>query len=116
MRGSRNRSLESLLGALGSWIIPPVPSTSTRAHVTPESAALRTRLLDLLQGYRATCVIVAAIELGVLEHLRAGPASAQALADQLGAHYSSLQRFLRALEVVGVVELLANGAALPSMD
>ncbi len=85
------------------------------APVTPESAAQRTRLLDLLQGYRATCVIVTAIELGVLERLRTGPASAQELADQLGAHRSSLQRFLRALEVVGLVELLANGVALTSM-
>lgn len=92
-----------------------MPSTSNRAPVTPESAAQRTRLLDLLQGYRATCVIVTAIKLGVLEHLRAGPASAQQLADHLGAHPSSLQRFLRALEVVGLVEPRANGVALTSM-
>jgi hypothetical protein len=85
------------------------------ALVTPESAALRTRLLDLLQGYRATCVIVTAIKLGVLEHLRAGPVTAQELADQLGAHRSSLLRFLHALEVVGVVEPLANGVVLTSM-
>ena len=83
--------------------------------VTPESAALRTQLLDLLQGYRATCIIVTAIKLGVLEHLRGGAASAHELADRLGADRSSLQRFLRALEVVGLVEPLANAVALTSM-
>ncbi len=83
--------------------------------LTPESAALRTHLLDLLQGYRATCIIMTAIRLGVLEHLRSGPASAQELADKLGAHPSSLQRFLRALEVVGLVEPLANAVALTPM-
>ena len=83
--------------------------------VTPESAAQRTRLLDLLQGYRATCIVVTAIELGVLEPLRAGPASASELGDKLGAHLPSLQRFLRALEVVGLVEQVANGVALTSM-
>jgi len=83
--------------------------------VTPESAAQRTRLLDLLQGYRATCIVVTAIELGVLEPLRAGPASASELGDKLGAHLPSLQRFLRALEVVGLVEQHANGVALTSM-
>lgn len=110
-----------------------VPPTSTRAFglaatgtcvrredrtsmaSTPESAALRTRLLDLLQGYRATCIIVTAIKLGVLEHLRAGPASVQELADHLGADRSSLQRFLRAIEVVGLVEPLANAVALSEM-
>ncbi len=81
---------------------------------TPESAALRTRLLDLLQGYRATCMIVTAIKLGVLEHLRAGPASADELADRLGADPSSLQRFLHALEVLELVEPLGNAVALTS--
>lgn len=83
--------------------------------VTPESAAQRTHLLELLQGYRATCIVVTAIKLGVLEQLRAGPASTQELADQLCANPSSLQRFLRALEVVGLVEPLANAVALTSM-
>ena len=85
------------------------------ALVTTEPAALRTRLLGLLQGFRATCLIVTAIKLGVLEHLRAGPASAQELADHLGAQRSSLQRFLRALEAVGLVEPRASGFALTSM-
>jgi hypothetical protein len=83
--------------------------------VTPESAALRTRLLDLMQGYRATCILLTAIKLGVLEHLRAGPASTQELAEKLGADLSSLQRFLRALEVIGLVEPLANAVALSPM-
>ena len=83
--------------------------------LTPESSAQRTRLLDLLQGYRATCIIVTAVRLGVLEQLRSGPASAQELADKLGAHPSSLQRFLRALEVIGLVEPLANAVTLTPM-
>jgi O-methyltransferase domain/Dimerisation domain len=87
-----------------------------RALVTPESsAALRAHLLALLQGFRATCIVATAIKLGVLDHLRAGPASAQELADQLGAHRSSLWRFLRALEVLGLVEPRANGVALTTM-
>jgi len=59
------------------------------------------RLLELLDGYRATCLIVAALQLGVIEQL---PASEADLASVLGAHRPSLRRFLRGLRTLGLVE------------
>ena len=65
------------------------------AAVQPGPAEeLAARLLHLLQGYRASCVIATAVKLGLLDELGAGPLSVDELAKRLQAHESSLRRFL----------------------
>jgi hypothetical protein len=70
------------------------------------------RLLDLINGYQATCVIVAALETGVLEQMARGPVTVDALAALLGAHRPSLERLLVAMGVVGLVEREGDALAL----
>lgn len=85
------------------------------AAVKPGSVdALAARLLHLLQGYRASCVIATAVKLGLLDQLDAGPVRVDELAQRLQTHGSSLRRFLSALEALGVVESGANGVCLAS--
>jgi hypothetical protein len=86
------------------------------ALVTPGTHDVpRMALLDLLNGFRATCIVATAIKLGILDQLHAAPASASQLADRLRAHRQSLQRFLRALEVLELVKTEPDGFALTSM-
>jgi hypothetical protein len=83
------------------------------AAVKPGAAqALAARVLHLVQGYRASCVIATAVKLGLLDQLNAGPVSLDELAKRLQAHGPSLTRFLRALEALGVVESRADGVDL----
>ncbi|HTS23524.1 MAG TPA: methyltransferase [Casimicrobiaceae bacterium] len=77
--------------------------------------ALAARLLSLLHGFRPSCVIAAAVELGVLDRLAAGPLTAEELAKRVGAHESSLLRFLRALEALDIVAPGASGFSLTSL-
>jgi hypothetical protein len=93
-------------GRIASGVDAMKPMTASK------SSSDRERLLDLLQGYRATCIIVAALELGLLDELRAAPVSEELLAVRLGTHRPSLRRFLRALAVIGLVEHQAAGVAL----
>jgi len=72
----------------------------------------RARLLDLLHGYRATCLIVTALELGLFDQLQAAPVDDAILAIRLGAHGPSLRRLLRGLELLGLVEQSSSGVAL----
>ena len=69
-------------------------------------------LLEMIQGYRATCLIAAAMQLDLVERLAAGPLAAEALASALGAHLPSLRRFLRALSAIGLVVDGARGVEL----
>ncbi len=69
----------------------------------------------MLHGYRATCLIVTAVQLGLIERLAAGPASDEVLARALGAHLPSLRRFLRGLRAIGVVSHQEGGVGLTSM-
>ena len=78
----------------------------------PASSNGRARLLDLLHGYRATCLIVTALELGVFDQLQAAPLDDEILSARLGAHGPSLRRLLRGLELLGLVEQHAAGVAL----
>jgi methyltransferase family protein len=83
------------------------------AAVKPGAAeALAARVLYLLQGYRASCVIATAVKMGLLDQLDAGPLSVDELAKRLQAHGTSLKRFLHALEALGVVESRANAVGL----
>jgi O-methyltransferase domain/Dimerisation domain len=76
---------------------------------------LTARLLHLLHGFRASCVIATAVELGLVDQLAAGPVPAEELAKRLDAHESSLRRFLRALEALDVVAPVAKGVGLTPM-
>jgi len=67
-------------------------------HVLPPPA----QMVLLLGGFRISQALYAAAVLGVADHLVAGPASAETLADHTGAHPPSLHRLLRTLASVGV--------------
>lgn len=62
------------------------------------------RIAELLDGYRATCLIVAAVQIGLFERLATGPRRAHDLAVEVGADPPSLRRFIRGLRVLGLVE------------
>ena len=64
------------------------------------------RLRRLVDGYQATCLISAAVDLGLIGRLAAGPAQAGDLALDLGLDRASLERFLRGLVAI---ELVARG-------
>ena len=80
-----------------------------------ESPNDRAHLVDMLQGYRATCIIVAALKLGLIDEMRAGPANAELLSIRLGTHLPSLRRFLRALEVLGLLQQRQGAFGLTPM-
>jgi hypothetical protein len=83
--------------------------------VETEFSEDRARLIDLVHGYRATCMIATAIEIGLVDALRVGPLREERLAERLGAHLPSLRRFLRALAVLGLTERQEEGVGLTSM-
>jgi hypothetical protein len=62
------------------------------------------RLLEMINGYQTTCVLVAALQVGLFDALRDREMTENDLAETLGAHASSLTRLARALEVIGVIE------------
>ena len=70
------------------------------------------RVLDMINGYQRTCVLVAALQLGVFEQLAKSPATTADLARAIGADPRSLERLVRALRVLGLVELGDGGVAL----
>ncbi len=61
-------------------------------------------VLRLVNGDSVAQAVVAAVELGVIEELAAGPRPAGALAQAVGAHPDALYRLLRALSGFGVVQ------------
>lgn len=60
------------------------------------------RLADLMAGFWTTQAIYVAAQLGLADHLAAGPRSADVLAGATGAHPRSLYRLLRALAGLGI--------------
>ena len=68
------------------------------AHELPPPA----QMILLLGGFRISQALYAAAALGVADHLVAGPAPAEVLAERAGAHAPSLYRLLRTLASVGV--------------
>jgi hypothetical protein len=62
----------------------------------------RARLIEMVHGYRATCIIVAALECGLFDALSAASVGEEALADRLAVHPPSLRRLLRALCALGL--------------
>ena len=69
-----------------------------QAHELPPPV----RMVELLGGFRVSQALYAAAALGIADQLVAGPAPAEALAGQVGAHAPSLHRLLRTLASVGV--------------
>ena len=69
-----------------------------QAHELPPPA----QMILLLGGFRVSQALYAAAALGVADHLVAGPAAAEVLAERTGAHPPSLRRLLRTLAGVGV--------------
>ena len=76
---------------------PAADSTADVAH-DPAGA-----LGQLLGGFRATQAIHVAARLGLVDMLRDGPRTSQALADRVGAHEPSLRRLLGFLTTLGVL-------------
>jgi hypothetical protein len=72
------------------------------------------RILDMVNGFQRTCVLVAAVELGVFEALATGRRDAEALAAELGVDRPTLSRLLRALAVLQLASLDDSGAMLTS--
>jgi O-methyltransferase domain/Dimerisation domain len=68
------------------------------AHQAPPPA----QMILLIGGFRISQALYAAAALGVADQLAAGPAPADVLAEQTGAHAPSLRRLLRTLASVGV--------------
>lgn len=70
---------------------------------------VRSRLLELTQGYRITQVLYATARLGIAEALAGGPRDALDVATMVGAHGPSVSRLLRALVPLGLVVLDDDG-------
>lgn len=92
--------------------VVPRPETDTGAS-TP--ALDHERLLHLLDAYRSTCLLLAALATGLVDALRDTPKDAARLARETGAHPLSLARLLRGLERIGLVEQRGDAFRLTSM-
>jgi acetylserotonin N-methyltransferase len=60
-------------------------------------------VLDLIESFRRSKIMFAAVELGLFDALAEGPARAEELAVCLGVHASSLRRLLDACTALGLV-------------
>lgn len=69
-----------------------------------DDGANRRALQAILDGYRGTALLHAAAKLGIADVLAAGPASTADLARALDAHGPSLERLLRGLTAMGVLQ------------
>ena len=73
-------------------------NTSRQAELPVEAVELR----QLIMGFRASQMIYVAAKLGIADHLDAGPQTADALAQAVGAAPRPLYRLLRALASLGI--------------
>src|SRR5262245_64861497 len=60
-------------------------------------------MLGLLSGYWYSQVLYVMAELGIADHLAAGPRSAGTLARETGCHEETLHRYLRAMAGAGIL-------------
>src|SRR5437667_369003 len=67
------------------------------------------KMRDLLTGYWVTQALHVAARLGLADHLKDGPRTAEALASATGTHAPSLYRLLRALAGVNVLADVGGG-------
>lgn len=82
--------------------------------MTPTSPE-RARLLQLIGGSWRTQAIHAMVELGLADRLAHGPLQLAALAESAQAHEGALQRLLRGLRILGLVEQGGEGYRLTDM-
>jgi hypothetical protein len=75
------------------------PTAPTPADAPPPHA----QLVQMCLGHWVSRIIYVAVELGLADHLAAGPQNAQTLAGLTGTHAPSLHRFMRTLANFGIV-------------
>ncbi|MGE5288793.1 MAG: methyltransferase [Micromonosporaceae bacterium] len=79
-------------------------------HTDADALAVGDALVwDLVRGLWRFAAVGTMIELGCAEHLGDGPLTTAELAKRCGAHADSLERVLRAVATVGLVETVAPG-------
>ena len=88
------------------------PEASQAAPPAGDGAALR----QLIMGFRATQMIHVAARLGIADHLREGPQTADTLAQAVGAAPRPLYRLLRALKVFVARLAVSNPAGLAEVS
>ncbi|MDN3354136.1 methyltransferase [Actinomadura sp. DC4] len=102
------RRLELLIDGEHRILATHLPAGSPQEErlpetVTPGDEEPTRRMLELLTGAWATQALCAAAELGVADHLLAGPETSASLARRVGADADLLHRVLRYLGTLGVV-------------
>ncbi len=91
LRLTWGRPADSVRGHLEATILPPVS--------TP-----RDQLSELINGYRITQMIHTSAQLGIFDVLAQGPRTAPYVAAQVGVDPGLLDRLMRALAAVGILE------------
>uniref|UniRef100_A0A7C2PGG5 Homocysteine methyltransferase n=1 Tax=Schlesneria paludicola TaxID=360056 RepID=A0A7C2PGG5_9PLAN len=81
---------------------------------SPASAPDPAIVLDLIEAYRRSQTMFAAVDLGLFDRLQAGPQTATELAAAIGAHADSLRRLLNACVALGL--LLRNDDRYANTD
>ena len=100
--GSTAHSTQQSARAIGRRIysLGVIISSSGWGHLmsnwSPIPNCDATRVLQMLEEYRATCLIASGIQLGLIEALRSDRYPRRIVGAPLGAHQPSLRRFLRA--------------------
>jgi hypothetical protein len=74
-----------------------------------ESAQDTDAIRQLVTGYQVARALLAADEIGLLDHLQAGPKTIEELAEETGTHGPTLARFVRALAAVDLVSFDHEG-------
>lgn len=97
------RSRRQVLGASAALLATSsMPAQTRQAQVTQPSAEIRTRLRELIEGYRMSQMVYVAAKLGIADHLKPGPLSVSKLASLTSTHEDSLYRLLRTLAGLGI--------------
>lgn len=103
----RNRLLASAGFQRLAWVVPGLRGIARR-----RAAAL----FDLVAGFTYSQWLLAAVRLGVLPMLEAGPKRAAELAAACDLPLASAEQLLRALSAIGIAQPLADGRHALGMD
>lgn len=77
--------------------------------MTDTRAAEQLGLLQMLEAYRTTAIVVAAVRSGVLELLSPSPRSIEDIIETLGFHPGTGHRFLKALGALNFIDVHPDG-------
>lgn len=107
---------------LDTWTVPRALADGDASNGGSDADFARTRVLDLAAGAFSSRVVHLAAELRLADHLAVGVWSATELAERTQTHADALERLLRTLAALGLVEhrrdgrfaLTADGQALRS--